>query len=332
MALQELIERYGLGLVFVNVLALSLGLPVPAIPTLVLVGATYALLDAGSVGLALLCALAVSLLASLIGDLVWFLAGRRYGNRTLQSLCRLSLSRDTCMKKTERFYGRWGVRVLAVAKFVPGLSMVSVPMAGAMHVRTAQFLRYDALGALLWAGTGLALGLLFADQVEQLLDLLSVMGTRALLVAAALLAAYVGYRWWRRHALLKSLDAMRIDVDELYALMQGEATPVVLDIRAPGYRALEPLVIPGARAVDDRRIDDIVQALPRDRKIVIYCACPNEISAAVLAMRLRQHHYDDVVPLRGGLEAWRAAGYAVMALDEGERSPADAATGGNVAA
>lgn len=332
MALQELIERYGLGLVFVNVLALSLGLPVPAIPTLVLVGATYALLDAGSVGLALLCALAVSLLASLIGDLVWFLAGRRYGNRTLQSLCRLSLSRDTCMKKTERFYGRWGVRVLAVAKFVPGLSMVSVPMAGAMHVRTAQFLRYDALGALLWAGTGLLLGLLFADQVEQLLDLLSVMGTRALLVAAALLAAYVGYRWWRRHALLKSLDAMRIDVDELYALMQGEATPVVLDIRAPGYRALEPLVIPGARAVDDRRIDDIVQALPRDRKIVIYCACPNEISAAVLAMRLRQHHYDDVVPLRGGLEAWRAAGYAVMALDEGERSPADAATGGNVAA
>lgn len=332
MALQELIERYGLGLVFVNVLALSLGLPVPAIPTLVLVGATYALLDAGSVGLALLCALAVSLLASLIGDLVWFLAGRRYGNRTLQSLCRLSLSRDTCMKKTERFYGRWGVRVLAVAKFVPGLSMVSVPMAGAMHVRTAQFLRYDALGALLWAGTGLLLGLLFADQVEQLLDLLSVMGTRALLVAAALLAAYVGYRWWRRHALLKSLDAMRIDVDELYALMQGEATPVVLDIRAPGYRALEPLVIPGARAVDDRRIDDIVQALPRDRKIVIYCACPNEISAAVLAMRLRQHHYDDVVPLRGGLEAWRAAGYAVMALDEGERSPADAATAGNVAA
>ncbi|MBN6152184.1 DedA family protein/thiosulfate sulfurtransferase GlpE [Xanthomonas sp. AmX2] len=330
--MQELIERYGLGLVFVNVLALSLGLPVPAIPTLVLVGATYALLDAGSVGLALSCALAVSLLASLIGDLVWFLAGRRYGNRTLQSLCRLSLSRDTCMKKTERFYGRWGVRVLTVAKFVPGLSMVSVPMAGAMHVRTAQFLRYDALGALLWAGTGLLLGLLFADQVEQLLDLLSVMGTRAMLVAAALLAAYVGYRWWRRHTLLKSLDAMRIDVDELYALMQGEATPVVLDIRASGYRALEPLAIPGARAVDDRRIDDIVQALPRDRKIVIYCACPNEVSAAVLAMRLRQHHYDDVVPLRGGLEAWRAAGYAVMTLDGGERSPADAATGGNVAA
>ena len=90
--------------------------------------------------------LAVSVAASLIGDSVWFYAGRRYGNRTLQSLCRLSLSRDTCMKRTERFYGRFGIRVLSVAKFIPGLSMVSVPLAGAMQARLPLFLRYDGLG------------------------------------------------------------------------------------------------------------------------------------------------------------------------------------------
>ncbi|MEE7561521.1 hypothetical protein HH299_18945, partial [Xanthomonas sp. Kuri4-2] len=163
--MQGLIEQYGLALVFANVLALSLGLPVPAMPTLVLVGAGYALQGGSAAWLGIAAALAVSALASLAGDSVWYLAGRRYGNRTLQSLCRLSLSRDTCMKKTERFYGRWGVRVLAVAKFVPGLSMVSVPMAGAMQVRFAAFLRHDALGALLWAAAGLGVGAAFADQV-----------------------------------------------------------------------------------------------------------------------------------------------------------------------
>ena len=174
--MQGLIEQYGLALVFANVLALSLGLPVPAMPTLVLVGAGYALHGGRAAWSAALVALAVSVFASVLDDLVWYLAGRRFGNRTLQSLCRLSLSRDTCMKKTERFFGRWGVRVLAVAKFVPGLSMVSVPMAGAMQVRPGAFLRYDAFGALLWAAVGLGLGALFADQVQDVPHLLSTLG------------------------------------------------------------------------------------------------------------------------------------------------------------
>ncbi|UYC10421.1 VTT domain-containing protein [Xanthomonas sp. CFBP 8445] len=312
--MQDLIARYGLGLVFVNVLALSLGLPVPALPTLILVGATYALLDGAAMWSALLGALSVSIVASLLGDLLWFGAGRRYGNRTLQSLCRLSLSRDTCMKRTERFYSRWGVRVLAVAKFVPGLSMVSVPMAGAMRVRPAAFLRYDALGAALWAGGGLLLGLCFADQVQDLLDWLSLLGRRAALLLVGLLALYIGYRAWRRHTLRKAMETLRIDVDALHALLQSETPPLLLDIRAPGYRTLEPYAIPGALEVDERQVEALVARLPRDRTIVIYCACPNEVSAAVLAKRLRQHDFEDVLPLRGGLEAWRAAGHPLVAL------------------
>ena len=193
MAMQELVDRYGALLVFANVLALSLGLPVPAMPTLVLVGAGLAL-QPEAMWLPLLGVLAVSVAASLIGDSVWFYAGRRYGNRTLQSLCRLSLSRDTCMKRTERFYGRFGVRVLSVAKFIPGLSMVSVPLAGAMQARLPLFLRYDGLGAALWAALGLGLGVVFARQVETVIDALSQLGTGAGVVIGVLLAAYVGWR------------------------------------------------------------------------------------------------------------------------------------------
>ncbi|MBB4654270.1 membrane protein DedA with SNARE-associated domain/rhodanese-related sulfurtransferase [Xanthomonas sp. F14] len=314
--MQGLIEQYGLALVFANVLALSLGLPVPALPTLVLVGAGYALQGGSDAWLAGLLALAVSVLASLLGDLAWYLAGRRFGNRTLQSLCRLSLSRDTCMKKTERFFSRWGVRVLAVAKFVPGLSMVSVPMAGAMRVRPAAFLRYDALGASLWAFVGLSLGALFAHQVQDVLALLSDLGSGAVVVLAVLLACYVGWRWWRRHALLRSLEHARIAVDELVPLLDGDEAlrPTVLDIRAPGYRDLQPYTIPGAVFADERQLAQILASVPRDRSVVIYCACPDEVSAAWLAGRMRERGYGDVRPLLGGLDAWRDAGHPVTSL------------------
>ncbi len=66
--------------------------------------------------------------------------------------------------------------------------------------------------------------------------------------------------------------------------------------------------------MDERQVEALVARLPRDRTIVIYCACPNEVSAAVLAKRLRQHDFEDVLPLRGGLEAWRAAGHPLVAL------------------
>jgi len=120
--LRDLVAQYGPLLVFANVLAATIGLPVPAMPTLVLFGAMSAMHPA-MIGSQLVTVVAMSVLGALIGDTVWYVAGRRYGGTTLKTICRLSLSRDTCVKKTERFFGRWGVRVLAVAKFVPGLSM-----------------------------------------------------------------------------------------------------------------------------------------------------------------------------------------------------------------
>jgi membrane protein DedA with SNARE-associated domain/rhodanese-related sulfurtransferase len=311
--MQELIDKYGVALVFINVLALSLGLPVPAMPTLVLVGAGIAA-QAEPMWLPLLAALSVSVLASLIGDSAWYYAGRRYGNRTLQQLCRLSLSRDSCLKQTERFYGRFGIRVLSVAKFVPGLSMVSVPLAGAMQARLPLFLRYDGLGAALWAALGLGLGVAFSQQVEALLQTLSQLGAGAGVLVGALLLAYVGYRWWRRRSLRRALEAARIDVPALHELIQAGRRPALLDIRAPGFRVLDPYVIPGAVFADERKLEPILTGYPRDQKIVIYCACPDEVSAAWMAARLREHHFLDVVPLRGGLDAWRDAGLEVEAI------------------
>ncbi|MGF6757745.1 DedA family protein/thiosulfate sulfurtransferase GlpE [Paraburkholderia sp. GAS42] len=311
--LHDLVEQYGPLLVFANVLAASFGLPLPAMPSLVLFGAMAAL-HPGSIGGQLLPVLVLSIFATLIGDSAWFLAGRIYGGNTLKTLCKLSLSRDTCVKKTERFFGRWGVRVLAVAKFVPGLSIVSVPMAGAMGVRYRTFLSYDSIGAALWSGVGLIIGVLFAQQIDMLFAGASRLGHMTAVVVVALLLAYGTYRWIRRRQLIKKLATARMEIEELDELITANQTPVLFDIRSHEKRKLDPFVIPGSQYADERQLEEIIAKYPHDQKVVIYCSCPNEISAAWMAKQMTEAGFSDVVPLRGGLDAWRDAGRTLEPL------------------
>ncbi|MBV8260495.1 MAG: DedA family protein/thiosulfate sulfurtransferase GlpE [Paraburkholderia sp.] len=317
--LHDLIAQYGPALVFLNVLAGSLGLPVPAMPALVLFGAMAAM-HPGSIGQQVVPVLGLAVFAMLIGDSVWFLAGRLYGGNTLKTLCKLSLSRDTCVKKTERFFGRWGVRVLAVAKFVPGLSLVSVPLAGAMGVPYRQFVGFDGIGAALWSGAGLLIGVMFAPQIDMMLAGASRLGRMAAVVVVLLLLLYAAYRWQRRRQLIKKLANARITVDDLYRAMGCTPPPVVFDIRSEEKSKLDPYIIPGALFADERKLDDILSKYPRDQKLVIYCSCPNEISAAWMAKKLVEAGFTDVVPLLGGLDAWRDAGRTLESLQMTEHA------------
>ncbi|WP_175687535.1 DedA family protein/thiosulfate sulfurtransferase GlpE [Burkholderia anthina] len=313
--LRDLVAQYGPLLVFANVFAAAIGLPVPAMPTLVLFGAMAAM-HPDMIGSQLVTVIALSVLGALLGDTAWYLAGRRYGGTTLKTICRLSLSRDTCVKKTERFFGRYGVRVLAVARFIPGLSLVSVPMAGALGTRYRTFAGYDALGAALWTIVGLVAGLVFYRQIDWLFAGASRLGRAVLLVIVALLAIYAAVRWMRRRALLRQLASARIGVDELELLLRDPVAPVVLDVRSPEHRKLDPFTIPGAQFADERHIEDIIARYPFSQRFVVYCSCPNEVTAALMARRLLDAGFTDALPLRGGLDAWRDTGRQLTSLVE----------------
>jgi rhodanese-related sulfurtransferase len=112
------------------------------------------------------------------------------------------------------------------------------------------------------------------------------------------------------------LRMARISVDELYQLMTAGAQPIVVDVRSPTARGMQPNRIPGARHVPLDSMEQHVSDLPRDRDIVLYCTCPNESSAAHAAKQLMRHGFTRVRPLYGGLDAWVAAGYAVEVLHE----------------
>jgi len=304
-----LIAEYGLLLVFLNVLVEQAGLPLPAVPTLVVAGALAA---AGRLPLwgVLLAALA----GCLLSDVAWYAAGRRYGAGVMRTLCRISLSPDSCVKQSELRFQRWRAPVLLVAKFVPGLSTVAPPLVGAMGLAPRLFLLFDALGSLLWAGAAVALGYLFADGVERALAVFEGTGTLAVELLGALLAAYILFKWWQRRRLLVALRMARIEVDELAQALRSTQPPLVFDVRAAGSRELDDRVIPGAFAFDPLTLGATLAEVPRERELVLYCNCPNEVSAARAAQLLMAQGYRRVRPLRGGLDAWAAAGHAVEHL------------------
>lgn len=120
--LQQLNESHGLLLVFVNVLLEQIGLPVPAYPTLIVTGAlamqSKPLLGAGVL---------VAMFACLIADGLWYWAGKRYGGVLLKSICKISLSQDTCIRQGLNVYDRVGPRAMLLSKFLPGAGAWSPP-------------------------------------------------------------------------------------------------------------------------------------------------------------------------------------------------------------
>jgi len=304
--LTQFFAEYGLVAVFGFVLLEQLGAPIPALPVLLLAGARA--MDDPLFGVA---ALAVSVLACTIGDLAWFWAGRRYGYGVLKLLCRISISPDSCVRQTETTYERRGVATLVIAKFLPGLATVAPPVAGALGLRTSSFLLFNGAGAALWSGTGLVLGLVFHGQIEWLMERIAEFGGRAFLLLAVLLALYVVHRLWDRWRFLRTLRSARVGVDELYAMMSRGDDPIVLDVRSRTHRELDGRRIPGARAVDLDALEATLAQIPRDREVVVYCACPNEASAVKVALLLRARGIHRVRPLAGGIDAWVLAGFTV---------------------
>ena len=302
----ELLIQHGVLFVFLVTLAARMGAPVPAAPLLVVAGGLAAASE-----LSWPLTLAVAVLANLAGDGVWYEAGRRYGHRVMRLLCKISLSQDSCVRQSEGLITTWGGSALLAAKFLPGISVVAAPMAGALRMPLARFIAFDLLAGAVWSGVFLALGLLLSNQIQQVLDMLASAGAVALLALALLLVGLVVRRWWMRRRFQQFADGIRISVDEAYALIEQGEEPVFVDVRADASREIDPRRIPGARLAELGRLHEHTDSLPRDRELVLYCNCPNEASAARAAKMLAGMGFTRVRALAGGLDGWVAAGRAV---------------------
>lgn len=304
--LAHLLALYGAVVVFASVFLDEAGLPVPSLVALLVAGAAYYARP-----LFLLLVIVTAMAGSLCADIIWYWGGRRYGRRIQSLLCRISLSPDTCVRRTEELYHRIGPSSLLFVRFLPGLTNIAVVMAAISRTPLPLFLSFNLAGIAVYYGLPALLGALFHQAIDQLLSTLIALGRVGLLVVLAALLLYVMRRWWDRVRFVRQLKMDRISVEELIGMIEKGEAPVILDVRTQEARARDG-IIPGAWPAHPNDVHPKLLDLGRETEIVIYCACPNEASAAVAAQHLRKAGFKKIRPLLGGVDAWVGAGQELV--------------------
>ncbi|MGO8699246.1 MAG: DedA family protein/thiosulfate sulfurtransferase GlpE [Limisphaerales bacterium] len=302
----EFLIHHGAAVLFSTVFIEQLGIPLPAVPWLFAAGA---LIGTGKMNW--LVAVGSSLAGSLLADVIWFYLGRHYGNRVLGLLCRISLEPDSCVRRTQNVFARYGIEGVVAAKFIPGLSTLAPPLAGNSGFSLARFLFFDGIGSLLYVGCLLLVGVLFSHQLEAIIAALAGLGTGALAVVGGMIALYIGYKYFQRHRLLRELRMARITVDELHQKLEAGENLIILDLRSQAALDEDPSLIHGALHLNMDEVENHLQEIPHDRDIILYCSCPNEVSAARVALLLQRKGFSRVRPLLGGIDAWRERHYPI---------------------
>jgi len=266
--LLPLILQYGYLILFAFVTAEQVGLPVPAVPVLLGVGAL-----AGTGEMSAGVALGVALAASLPPDVLWYELGRRRGGRVLGFLCRVSLEPDSCVRRTENLFVRRGWSALLIAKFFPGLSTMAPPLAGIVGIPRPRFLLLDAGAAVLWAGAWLGTGYLFRGALEPIVATAARAGNSLLVAVGTALVAYAAVKFVRRQLFFRRHRMARITPEELQRRLEaGDATVAIIDTRSPLDITATPVTIRGALRIPAEEIDRRHGEVPRDREVVLYCS------------------------------------------------------------
>jgi membrane protein DedA with SNARE-associated domain len=263
----DFLARHGYWVVFLTVLGEQLGVPIPAVPVLVAVGAL-----AGFGKLSILISAALAVIACLISDSVWFWLGRKKGMSVLKLLCKISLEPDSCVSIARDWFRKRGSSALLFAKFIPGFSTAAPPMAGVNKMSLGRFLVFDGLGSLAWVGVAMTLGYLFRNQLESVMDSMNKMGSWLGTLIVGALGAYIGIKWYQRHRLIHHFLMSRISPEELQERTQSGDPLAVVDLR--NAREIEEIgsKIPGAILFSLSDLEQRHEEIPRDREIVLYCS------------------------------------------------------------
>lgn len=264
---RSLLLRHGYAFLFAYTFSAQAGIPIPADPLLLIMGAL-----AGDRFYSWWLSFAIALPAAMAGDHLWFELGRRRGRGILSLLCKMSLEPDSCVRSTELNFRKRGAWTLVIAKFVPGMSLVSMPLAGASGMKRWRFLIADFGGCALWISTYLLVGKLFHRQIDDLIILLGLFGHRASLVIVTLLAAYIGWKVLQRWRLRRELRINRVSPQEALNLMSSGPPVTVVDLRNEAEIEQVGYKIAGALVLRPEDLRSKSHEIPDQHEVILYCS------------------------------------------------------------
>jgi membrane protein DedA with SNARE-associated domain/rhodanese-related sulfurtransferase len=306
----QFLLHYGYALLFAWVFVEQIGVPLPSIPILLAAGALI-----GTHQFNAPITLIVPVIASLIADFFWYELGRRKGIRVLRLLCKISIEPDSCVRRTENTFAKQGSRSLLISKFIPGLGIMTPPLAGIFHMKLRKFLAMDGLGALIWAGAYVGVGYAFSNQIEVIARHAAHLGIGLVILVVAAFGGWIGWKFIRRRRFIRQLRVDRITARELKDKMDSGEEVVIVDLRGPLDFEEDPDMIPGAVHLEIHDIEHVTEQLAQAPEVVLYCTCPNEATSAQVARQLKTKGVRKIRPLAGGLDGWRELGFPVSIFD-----------------
>jgi membrane protein DedA with SNARE-associated domain len=190
MSIENLIQNYGLWVLFAAVMLESMGIPLPGEATLV----TAALFAGATHRISIESVVIVAAMAAVTGDNVGYLAGRTIGLRLIErygKYVRLDAAR---LKVGQYLFMRHGGKIVFFGRFVAFLRAFAAVLAGASHMHWPRFLVMNALGGICWASLFGIGAYLFGEKIKLVAGPVSVL---LLVCAVALILA--GVLFFRRH-------------------------------------------------------------------------------------------------------------------------------------
>jgi membrane protein DedA with SNARE-associated domain len=266
LSFHNLLLHHGYALLFVYVLVVSLGVPIPVDPVFLLMGA-----QAGDHQYSFFLALLVALAPAVLGDIVWYQVGKYKGRSVLSLLCKLSLEPDTCVRKTETSFSTRGANALLFSKFIPGMSLVSVTLAGISRMPFGRFVLMNSAGCALWVSVYLGVGWLFHKQVDTIIYALGLYGRRAGLVIVTLLAVYLGYKYFQRWRFIHELRVNRVTPEQVKELISSGCALTIVDLRHPAEVERVGIKIPNAVILRPEDLRSRSHEIPLENAIILYC-------------------------------------------------------------
>jgi membrane protein DedA with SNARE-associated domain/rhodanese-related sulfurtransferase len=300
--------------VLLAVLAEQLCLPIPSVVFLMIAGALSA---EGQMRTSVVVSLGVS--ACMVADGIWFWFGRRWGSRAIRLLCRFAADPRACSQNAVVKFRHYGLPVLCVAKFVPGLNLVMPPLVGAEGVSLGAFLGLDMLGAFLWSAFYVGLGYLFSSELDIAIRGVKHFGAVLSVIFLGGIMIYAGRRGLVLVRMIRRLRVRHISPAMLARKLKSKSKVAVLDLldfEAQSSTEI-PEAIPGALRVDPSRLRTSPRiSVPDNVDIILYSSSGGNTVPARAAIALHRIGVDNVWLLEGGLKAWREQGFPISKSPE----------------
>ena len=134
-------------------------------------------------------------------------------------------------------------------------------------------------------------------------------------ICVVVLCGLIAIQIKRRQA-QREMERHSTTAQELYSTFAANPELLLFDVRQPLDLLAYPEIIPGARRIPPNEVLETPALIPREKDSVVYCTCPSDKTSRIILRRALSLQFTRVKVLKGGLAAWKAAGYPVERYQE----------------